>query len=101
MVTMEFAASDTGQSGLSLTGVGCMCTRKTTLSAGADVHRACQCADGHGARCRRHARAHGHADAHVHVCEPEPTHAYVHGYGRAYGDGNRSWVVLLSNDFCK
>ena len=31
----------------------CGCTpRKTTLSVGAGVHRARQCADGHGARCQ-------------------------------------------------
>jgi len=40
------------------------------MSAGADVHRAQQGADGHGARCWCHAREHGHARAHI--CESEP-----------------------------
>ena len=33
--------------------------------------------------------------------EFEPIHACVHGCGRAYGNGNPSWVVLLSNGFLK
>jgi hypothetical protein len=31
----------------------------------------------------------------VHDCEAEAIHAGVHGCGRAYGNGNLSWVVLL------
>lgn len=69
------------------------------VNAGADVHRARQCADGHGARCRCHAREHGHARAHVHVCEPEPIHACVHGCGHVYENGNPSWAVLLIKRF--
>jgi len=47
---------------------GCTYPRKTTLSVGAGVHRARQCADGHGARCRSHGREHVHVRAHVRGC---------------------------------
>jgi hypothetical protein len=58
--------------------------KETTVSVGAGVHRARQCADGHGARCQSHGREHVHVRAHVRGCESEPIRACVHGCGDAY-----------------
>lgn len=69
---------------------GCTCTRETTLSAGADVHRVRRRADDHDAPYRIHGREHAHARAHVRGCGVEPIRACVHGCGGAYESENLS-----------
>ncbi len=76
---------------------GCSRTWKTTLSAGADGHRARRCADGHGALCRNHGREYVHARAHAHGCESDPIHARDHDCGGVCESENLSWVTLLSD----
>lgn len=75
------------------------CTREPTSSAGAGagVHRARRCADGHGALCLNHGREYVHARAHAHGCESEPIHARDHDCGGVYESENLAWVILLSD----